>query len=367
MKNTGIKKLFYSVALFGLAFLAMPDEADAQGRYVGRYSRADVDQIIRRLEEAGDQFRSDFRRAVDRSNLSNAQKRTYRNQVDAFENQTDRLRSNFDRDNDWWRSRNQVQNLIAAAQPLNQTMNTIAFRRQIERQWNQLRNNVNTLADTYDLPGIAGGGWTGGGGGNWPGGPGFPGGNVGTMRPPTWAQGTFYATGPAGQPIILTISPNGSVNASVGQSMTYGTFTRGNILNLGGIQSRVTRSGNGIVTTRMDIGERIVYTRNTPGTGYPGQGGGWGNPGWGGGNQISPPSWARGNFRGTAPNGTQIDLTISNNGDVSARIGGSTVYGSFTSGNYLTIDGIVSRVTRTGNGLTTTRLDNGETIGYRRR
>ena len=365
MNSSILRKVFYSAALAGLALLALPGETDAQGRYVGRYSRGDVDQIIRRLEDSGDEFRRDFRQAVDRSNLSGSQKRTYRNQVDNFESQTDRLRSNFDRENDWWQSRNQVQNLVAAARPLNQTMNRIAFRRQIERQWNQLRNNVNTLADTYDLPGIAGGGWTGGGGGNWPG-PTYPGGGGGTINPPRWAQGTFYATGPGGQAIILTISPNGSVNASVGQSMTYGTFTRGNIINLSGAQARVVRSGNGIITTRVDNGERIVYRRNPTGPGA-GGGGNWGNPGWGGGNQIAPPTWARGNFRGTGPNGTRIDLTISRNGDVTARIGSATVYGSFTSGNYLTIDGVVSRVVRSGNGLSTTRLDNGETIFYARR
>src|SRR5690606_29880253 len=134
---------------------------------------------------------------------------------------------------------------------------------------------------------------------------------------------------------------------------------------LSGAQARVTRSGNGIITTRVDNGERIVYQRNPTG---PGAGGGnWPNPGWGGGNQIAPPSWARGDFRGTGPNGTRIDLTISRNGDVTARIGSATVYGSFTSGNYLTIDGVVSRVVRSGNGLSTTRLDNGETIFYARR
>src|SRR5690606_10074565 len=132
MKDTGLRKIFYSIALFGIALFALPADADAQGRYVGQYSRMDVDQIIRRLEDSSNEFRDDFRREIDRSNLSNAQRRTYLNQVAAFENQADRLRSNFDRDNDWWRSRNQVQNLVAAAQPLNRTMNMIAFRRQIE-------------------------------------------------------------------------------------------------------------------------------------------------------------------------------------------------------------------------------------------
>ncbi|MDM7922373.1 MAG: beta/gamma crystallin-related protein [Pyrinomonadaceae bacterium] len=192
---------------------------------------------------------------------------------------------------------------------------------------------------------------SGGGGGGWGGG--------GTVRPPSWAQGTWYGTAPDGSQIILTISANGSVNASVNGSMSYGTYRSGNLININGATSRVTRNGSGLITTRTDNREQIRYTRS-------GSGGGWG--GWGGGNQISPPSWARGNFVGNAPNGTQIFLTISANGDVSAQIGGSGyVYGSYTSGNYITIDGAVSRVIRNGNGITTERLDNGERIFYTRR
>lgn len=193
----------------------------------------------------------------------------------------------------------------------------------------------------------------GGGGGGW-------GGGGGTMRPPNWAQGTWYGTAPDGSRIVLTISANGSVNANINGSMSYGTYVQGNAININGAVSRVSRSGGGIVTVRSDNGERINYRRNNDGNWNDGGG-------WGGGNQISPPSWARGNFYATAPDGSRIDLTISGNGEVTARIGnGGYVYGSFTSGNYLTIDGAVSRVTRSGNGITTTRLDNGERIVYRR-
>lgn len=197
----------------------------------------------------------------------------------------------------------------------------------------------------------------GGGGGGWDGGVG------GTTRPPNWAQGTWYGTAPDGSQIVLTISANGSVNANVNGSMSYGTFIRSNAININGAVARVSRAGNnGIVTVRTDNGERINYTRNNSGGGW--QDGG----GWGGGNQVSPPNWARGEFFGTAPDGSRIELTISNDGSITARIGnGGFVYGSFTSGNYITIDGAVSRVARTGNGITTTRLDNGERISYRRR
>ena len=351
MKNIGLKSILFSVLLAGVGAVFAPSETFAQGRYVGQYSRANVDNIVRRVEDSGDEFRRDFRNALDRSNLSNTQKRNYRGQVDGFERATDQLRSRFDRENDWWQTRSQVQDVVAAARPLNITMNRIGFRRTIERQWNRLRNDVNTLADTYDLPGIAGGGWQGGGPG-----PGGGGGAGVVVTPPNWAQGVFYGRAPNGSPITLTIARNGSVNAQVDGQTLYGSFRRGNILRMGNDTSRVTRSGNGIVTTRTDIGERIVYSRT----------GGGGGGGWTGG-QIAPPSWARGTFQGRSPQGSLIILTIAANGNVTARIGNNTLYGSYTRGSYLTIDGAVSRVTRIGNGLRTTRTDNGEVIDYRRR
>ena len=54
-------------------------------------------------------------------------------------------------------------------------MNNATFRRNLERQWNRLRNDINKLADTYDLPGLNGGGWNGGPGFPGPGGQGYPG------------------------------------------------------------------------------------------------------------------------------------------------------------------------------------------------
>lgn len=188
--------------------------------------------------------------------------------------------------------------------------------------------------------------------------------NGGQINPPSWARGTFYGTGPGGEQITLTISNNGSVTASVNGSPSYGSFTRGNYINLGGASASVTRNGNGITTTRTDNGERISYSRNSWNSGNSGNSGGW-NQG-NNGSQINPPSWARGTFFGTGPGGEQITLTISNNGSVTASVNGSPSYGSFTRGNYINLGGATSQVTRNGNGITTTRTDNRERISYSR-
>lgn len=186
-------------------------------------------------------------------------------------------------------------------------------------------------------------------------------GSGGQVSPPSWARGTFYGTGPGGEQITLTINNNGNVTANVNGGMNYGTFTRGNYLNLGGFTSSVTRNGNGITTTSTNNGERINYSRNSWNSGNNNNSGGWN-----GGNEGSrPPSWARGSFYGTAPNGTQIQLTINDGGSVTATIGGSPNYGTYSNGT-LIINGQTSRLERSGEGFVTVSNANGERIYYSR-
>lgn len=343
MKNRGMFS-FLSVFFFA-SFVGLLSSVDttAQGRYTGQYSRMDVSNIIQRMEESSDEFSRDFNRALDDSNFSSSQKRNYRRTVNNFENAVDRLRNRFDSDDSWWESRNEVRSMISQATPVDTLMNSISFRRNLERQWNRLRNDVNKVADTYDLPGISGGGWNGGGGGgNWGG---------GTINPPNWAEGTFYGTAPNGSQIVLTISSNGSVNANIGGGMSYGTFTRGNVININGNTSRVYRQGNGIRTVSSGNGETIVYTRS----------------GWGGGGGIgNAPTWAVGRFRGRNPmDNSWIIMTIERGGSVTVNIGGSYSYGTLN-GSTLTIDGSSSTVYRRGNGIRTVSNTDGQTINYSR-
>ncbi len=77
------------------------------------------------------------------------------------------------------------------------------------------------------------------------------------------------------------------------------------------------------------------------------------------------PNWAIGTFYGKNPQtGGTITLAISNNGSVIVTFeNGATNYANI-SGDRLTNNGAVSRVTRINNGIRTTRIDNGEAIDY---
>ena len=69
--------------------------AQGQGRYASVYSRSQVDGFIAQLEQSSDEFRNDFRREVDNSNLNGSTKRQYKRDAEQFENAVDVLRRRF--------------------------------------------------------------------------------------------------------------------------------------------------------------------------------------------------------------------------------------------------------------------------------
>lgn len=322
-----------------------------QGRYANVYSRTQVDNFVRQLEDSSDAFYVEFRRELNNSNLSGSTKRTYNSYAEQFENAVDRLRSRFNSNDSWWESRNEVRSMISNGQNINTTMNSAAFRRRIENQWNRLRNDVNKLADTYDLPGLNGGGW---GGGPW-----NPPGGGGGGRIPSWAQGMFYGRNPqTGGTVMLDINSNGSVMISMdGASPTYASI-RGTTMTNGPYVSRLSRINNGIRTTDVNNGSYIDYFRTAPGPG---------GPGWGGGEGGNIPTWAVGTFYGRNPQtGGSITLTIQRNGSVTISMDNSAPTYASMSGTTLTNGPYVSRVTRINNGIRTTDVNNGSYIDYRR-
>lgn len=326
-----------------------------QGRYANQYSRNDVNNIISRLEDSSNSFRTDFRNEMDRSPINGTSQEDRYNQIVAnYENSLDRLRKRFDRGDTWWESRSEVQSVINDSQPVNDMMNNIQFRRNLERQWNRMRNDLNKLADTYDLPGLNGGGWTGGGNnGGW-----NPGGGWGgqTSRPPSWAEGTFYSTNSRDN-IMMTIDTNGRVTVVNNGQTFYGGYYR-NAITVNNDTSDLRQTRNGIQTYNRSTGETTNYSRNAGG--YPG-----GYPGGGYGGQTSrPPSWAVGTFY-SINSRDNIVLTINENGSVTVLNNGQTFYGGFYR-DKITVNNDTSDLRQTRSGIQTYNRSTGETTNYSR-
>lgn len=351
MRKINIKAIFAvaAIAAFGVS-------AFAQGRYTSRYSKNQVSNIIRKLENSSDRFSRDFKNQMDRSRRNGTYREDqFTNTVERYENAVDVLRREFNRNSTWWESRNDVQQVMNEAQQVNLMMNRLSFRQNLETQWRNMRNDLNALADTFDLPGLNGGGWQGG-----PWNPGTPG--WGTGRPVSWAVGTFYGRNPRdGSYITLTIGTNGNVTAQIGTGVSYGQLNR-DMLTVGAAQSRVYRTSNGIRTVSVTDGETIELSRNPNGAWNP-------NPGYPGGEIGNAPRWAVGTFYGRNPmTGGGFTITIGNDGRVSVIYDGSAnvTYGVINN-DLLRIGADTSRVTRIRNGIRTTSTRDGQVIDLIRR
>ena len=351
MKSRRINLFVLAAFCLGLMTLAMPvvsfAQNDDEAVYTRRYNRRDVGTIISDLERSSNTFKTDFDNYVNDRSVNNSDRNRLKRIVSNYENALDRLRRNFDSNDNWWRSRSNVQSVMTEARQVNTMMNGLSFARRLERQWNQMRRDINRLAETYNLQRLEGGG----GGGNNGGG---IGGNV-----PNWAVGRFYGRNPqTGGTITLDINNNGSVLVTFENGMTQYATLNGDRLNNNGAIARITRINNGIRATSLDNRETIDYFTS----GYNGGGNNGGNNGGG-----DVPSWAVGRFYGRNPQtGGTITLDIRRNGEVLITFeNGNTEYATL-SGDRLNNNGNVARITRINNGIRATSLSNGETIDYRR-
>src|SRR5690349_20775327 len=122
----------------GLVSLCLLAVASAPVLGQRNLARNQVDAIIRNLETSSDVFSRDFKRR----NTTASERRT----VDNFENAIDRLRRNFNRNDNWWNTRNDVQSIMDESRQVNQLMNAERFARALEVQWRNLRRDINSLA-----------------------------------------------------------------------------------------------------------------------------------------------------------------------------------------------------------------------------
>ena len=344
------RKIINSTGL-GLCLLAMvvvsAISVSAQGRYVNVYNKGVVKGYIDQLERSSNTFRRDFDRFMDRSNLNGTrQEDEYNSVVANYEQSLNQLRRQYNGWNTWWESRQNVQSMLDRAQPVNSMMNSLPFGRNLEVQWRNMRNDINKVADTYDLPGLNGGGWTGGGwdgGGSWGG---------STSAPPSWAVGTWMPVNRPGD--SFTIEGNGRVMTNYNGQVTYGRFDRGQIYILG-YTGTLQRIGNNLRFYNRSLNTTEDFSRNGGGGwngGNGGGGGGW-NGGGGGndsnGNMSAPPSWAIGTWRSVG-RPSSYTLTFESNGRVSTNADGNTGYGRYYRGEVL-IHNSVGTISRNGNGL----------------
>ena len=149
-------KMVMGLFFVAMASLMLASVGAAQGTAGGRfYTKADVEYIIKRVEERSDSFRKVIDRSLDRSVLDGTNREDNINQqVKELENAIDKLRKEFDRAQTWQETRGQVQTVLNEADEVNAIVRRGRWRRggPVKSEWSLVRNDLNRLAGVYDLP-----------------------------------------------------------------------------------------------------------------------------------------------------------------------------------------------------------------------
>jgi len=127
----------------------------AQGTHKGNfYTKADVERIIKRVEERSDAFRNVVDRSLDRSAIDGTNREDNINQqVKELETAIDALRKDFDRAQTWEETRSQVQRVLNEADEVNAIVRRGRWRRggPVKAEWGLVRADINKLAGIYNL------------------------------------------------------------------------------------------------------------------------------------------------------------------------------------------------------------------------
>ena len=150
MKNYVLRFALALAAAFLLIPMGQAQPRVARGRL---YTKADVDRIIKRVEDRSDKFKKEFDKALDRSRLNNTRREDQLNDyADDLEKATDELRREFDRRDAWAENKSEVRKCLEIATKINVAMRARRLGPKVESTWAALRSELNTLAGVYNLP-----------------------------------------------------------------------------------------------------------------------------------------------------------------------------------------------------------------------
>jgi hypothetical protein len=368
-RNLRLARLFYFALAICMSLVTLGAVEVANAQYqptysqsqVRTYSRTDVERFIRAVEQSSQDFQRDFDAWLDRSRLDGRpQEDTYNRQVQDLTRALTTLRSNFNRGNDWWLARRDMQRVLSAATSVNSLMSNREGRGRLNRQWGSLRRNLNTLADAFNLPQV---GTTFAGIQTYP----ELGGNVRSCT----TTGTFRGFTNSGESELSIASDGTATIRSLNSNALYAGRCANDVLYFDWGTFNIARDGRNNIAI-VEIGNtqnRTSYRRTSGnqgnyGQGYPGQG----YPGQGYPEQVgNVPSWAVGTFRGMTDKG-ESELTIAPNGVATARALNSDDFGTGRYANgVLTFDWGTFNVVQEGGGIRTEEVRNRRnSTSYRR-
>ena len=155
MKKSSFRLFALALALVTILMLGNVSNAQKRRARTVTYSKGQVEQVLKRIEEKTDRFTKVFDEALTTAGLDGS--RTEENYTDLarnLENETDELRREFNRNDSYAENTPNARSVINAATVVDRIMKRRNFGRQAESLWVDLRADFNTLARIYRLPNV---------------------------------------------------------------------------------------------------------------------------------------------------------------------------------------------------------------------
>ena len=116
---------------------------------------ARIAEVVRDCDQRATDFRHALDRALDRSRLNGTRAEDRLNEeAKRLDHAVGRLRESWNHDRDVGRSRQNVREAIEAGRAINWALERHAVRGHVQREWDQLRAELNLLAEVFHEPKI---------------------------------------------------------------------------------------------------------------------------------------------------------------------------------------------------------------------
>jgi hypothetical protein len=117
-----------------------------------RYTRSEIETVVRDCERRTNDFRKQLDRALDHSSLDGTHREDQLNtEARRLENEIDRVKRELERHEDFMDVRGNVETALDAAGDIDRTMRHWRLNTDAERAWRVLRAELNVLADRYGV------------------------------------------------------------------------------------------------------------------------------------------------------------------------------------------------------------------------
>jgi hypothetical protein len=139
-----------TVVILGTSNISNAQRRETRGRLL---TKGQVKVVVGRVEDRVDNFVRRFDASLDHSRLNGSSREDWlMKRARDLESATDELSREFDRRDAWAENKEEVRRCLNIATDINRNMNNYHYGAPTENNWANVRFELNTLADIYNLP-----------------------------------------------------------------------------------------------------------------------------------------------------------------------------------------------------------------------